>query len=199
MSFFNIRAAASIAVVAFGAALAVPGSAAAQQCSVQPPEIGDFQGTGVLPPPEEQAAALDVIHTFAWTLDLQDLNNFDNLFASEAVYEACTGGGVQITRTSNLAALKEYFNTQPFAYLRDLSFKTNHFVTNAVFRRMDKEDDEIKVWAAMLVTLQRPDVEAPVLDYTAMLVMTLRRYDGVLKFSDVQMHTGTPVVVFRAR
>ncbi len=198
MSFFNIRAAVSVAVVALGAAFAIPGLAAAQQCSVDPPAIGNFHGVGVMPPLEEQAAALDVINTFAWTLDLQDVNNFDELFASDAVYEACTGGGVQITRTSDLTALKAYFNTQPFAYLRQLSFKTNHFITNAIFRKPEK-DGETKVWAAMLVTLQRPDVETPVLDYTAMLVMTLKSYDGVLKFSDVQMHTGTPVVVFRAR
>jgi len=198
MSFFNIRTAVSVAVLAIGAALVIPGSAAAQQCSVNPPIIADFQNGGGLPTPQDQNAALDVVHSFAWTLDIRDLANFDNLFASNAVYEACTGGGVQIKRTTSLTDLKNYFETQPFATLSDASFRTSHFIANEIVRT-GKEEGEIKVWATMLVTLQRPDVEAPELDYTATLVMTLRPDNGPLKFFDVQMVTGTPIVVFRAR
>lgn len=198
MSFFNIRTAMSVAIVAFGVVLAAPLSASAQRCETDPPEVLEFRNAGELPSPSEQDAALDVIYTFAWTLDLRDASNLVDLFAEGAVYEACTGGGVQITKTTGLDMLETYFTTQPFAYLNQLSFNTSHFITNAILRTTEKED-EIKVWATMLVTLQRPDVEAPVLDYTAMLVMTLNRYDGALKFTDVRMITGTPLVVFRAR
>jgi hypothetical protein len=195
MSFVTLRTLVFAVVVALGATYAIP--AAAQQCSVQPPEIADFRNAGDLPSSAQQDAVLDVIHEFAWTLDIRDLNNFDNLFASDAVYEACTAGGVRITLTNNLTELKTYFQTQPFAFLSELNFRTSHFITNAIFRT--SKEDEIKVWAAMLVTLQRPDVEAPDLDYTATLVMTLIPDNGAWKFSDVRMVTGTPLVVFRAR
>ena len=197
MSYVNIRTAALIVYATIVAALAVPLSASAQQCLTPEPRITDYRNFGARPSPDEQNAVLDVINEFGWTLDLRDADNFANLFATDAIYEACTGGGVQITRTEGLDALETYFRTQPFAYLSELSFFTRHFITNTIVRT--EKEKEYLAWATLVVTLQRPDVEAPVLDYTATFVMKLNLYDGELKFTDVRMITGTPVVVFRAR
>jgi hypothetical protein len=207
MLIFKMRAITLAMAVALGW-FASPGSAIAQECTTEAPtshEVGEWRGTVSA---ADRDAVMDVIHSLAWTLDLQLSENFEDLFTEDVVYEACTGGGILINaepdnqenqERQSRDALITYFETQPFAFLTERGARARHFLANTVLRDTSNAG-EIEARTAMLVTLQRSDVEVPSVDYTATLVMILTtREDGVYKIAELYMHTDEPETIFRAR
>jgi len=186
--------------IAIGIWLALPGAAVAQikSCidNVPPARLSNRPLNNPLP--EDRQAILDLIHSYAWTLEDRDVAGFVELFTNEAVYEVCRSGGgsqSQIVRTSSQMELEDYIRGQ-FADLEADGLQTRHFLTNTILNTNDKI---VQAKTAMLVVVQQTDDAIPEVDYTAVLKMRIVKVDDTWKFEQLTLFTDTPVFIAKAR
>ena len=202
------RATMKTLAFAIGIWLTLDGTAFAQQtCTAGPPDPWPAHVTE--PAPEDRQAIMDVIHTYAWTLDDRNAatleETLNELFTDPLEYEACSGGGqIQMFKATSLAELVLYLQGQ-FQDLNNKRFRIRHLEGNVRLRSLDKDTVDGKT--TVLVTLQRMDDAAvPEFDYTATRMATFVRTEDeddsgnrIWKIEKMALVTDTPEVEDRGR
>ena len=186
--------------IAIGIWLAFPGTGVAQNktCIDNVPPARLLNRPLNNPLPEDRHAILDLIHSYAWTLEGRDYAAFIALFTNDAVYEVCRNGGgaqSQIVRTTSQKELEDYIRGQ-FADLEADELQTRHFLTNTI---LNTDDKVVQAKTAMLVIVQQADDAIPEVDYTAVLKMRIVKVDDIWKFEKLTLFTDTPEFIAKAR
>jgi ketosteroid isomerase-like protein len=192
-NFLMNRTAKSIPALAIAAWLAFGGAALAQPTCSDPLSKAFMPARVTNPEPGDRQAIMDLIHSYNWALDDKDAAAFAELFTEDATYEACSVG-VQIFKTTGKDPLGMYIQ----GVLQGLPFQTRHFESNTLLHAKDRATVDGK-WM-LLVTIQRPDVETPALDYTAVVKATfIRDKDNLWRIAKLTLITDEPQIKARAR
>lgn len=199
---FTNRLTVKTIAIAIGIWLAFPGTVVAQNktCIDNVPPARLLNRPLVNPLPVDWQAILDLIHSYAWTLEDRDDAAFVALFTKDAVYEVCRNGGPaagqsQIVRTTSQMELQDYIRGQ-FADLEADQLQTRHFLTNTI---LNTSGEIVQAKTAMLVVVQQADDAIPEIDYTAVLKMRIVKDDDIWKFEQLTLFTDTPVFIAKAR
>ena len=148
------------------------------------------------PGPVDARAILKLIHRYNWALDDHDFGQLDGLFTDDVFYELCNAAGEQILKRTDKDTLEIYLNGV-FNELTAQDTQTRHIESNALLHSVDTNTIQGKT--SLAVTLQHPDIETPVLDYTAAFRTVFKREGGVWKFSRITLITDGRKIQFRAR
>jgi hypothetical protein len=174
-------------------------SHAADKCSNETPGTW-LPEVPTSPDAADRQAIMDLIHSFLWSLDERDvakLDNFEALFAADASYETCRGGGAVLIRFVARAALRGYIEAQ-FKDLAAKGLQTRHIEGNTLLHSKDANTVDGK--STMLVSIQRAQSAAiPEFDYSAVLLWTFVKVDDIWKIAKLIIITDTPDVEERAR
>ncbi len=148
------------------------------------------------PGPSDARAILKLIHRYNWALDDHDFGQLDGLFIDQVFYELCDASGTQILKKIDRGQLDVYLNGV-FDELEERGTQTRHVETNTLLNSVNP--DTIQGKTTVLVTLQHPDIETPVLDYTGSLRTEFTRVGNVWLFSRITLITDGHKIEFRAR
>jgi hypothetical protein len=177
-----------------GSAPSTGGSAAVPACENRPQ--ADWLINPSDPGPADARAILKLIHRYNWALDDHDFGQLDGLFTDDVFYELCDAAGEQILKRTDKGQLEIYLGGV-FDELGRQGTQTRHIQSNALLNSVDT--DTIQGKTSLAVTLQHPDIETPVLDYTGEFRPVFRREGGVWKFSRITLITDGRKIEFRAR
>ncbi|WP_457300779.1 nuclear transport factor 2 family protein [Phyllobacterium sp. P5_D12] len=194
--FFNRRAKLIASVVGVGLwlTLAAIGESFAVGCEngpgiVWPPNLADA-------PVTDEREILKLIHRFHWALDDHKTMQLEGLFADNVTYELCDAVGDQLQKTTGKDQLGVYLKT----YFNELTFRgtqTRHIASNTLLNFVGAGNIQAKT--TVVVTLQHPDIETPVLDYTAVLRSVFTTDGTIWKFSQLTLILDGPKLELRAR
>jgi hypothetical protein len=161
---------------------------------VWPPNLAD-------PPVTDERDILKLIHRFHWALDDHRVTQLEGLFADNVTYELCNAAGDQLQKTTGKDQLGVYLK----AYFNELTFRgtqTRHIASNTLLNFVNATTTtptNIQAKTTVVVTLQHPDIETPVLDYTALLRSVFTTDGTVWKFSQITLILDGPKLELRAR
>lgn len=182
-------------------------SAFAQPAPTEPPEptvpptLCSYQKEDYLltvnnPAPADRQEIMDLIHRFNWALDEASLVGVNGMLLEDVTYELCNGALQQLRMTTGRDQLMGYLGTINQERKR-FGSKTRHIESNTLLNAVDANTVQGKT--TLLVTLQFPEIEMPVLDYTASLHTTFRKDGNVWKFAKILLITDGAQVRLRAR
>ena len=170
--------------------------------------VGCENGPGVLWPPNladplatDEREVLKLIHRFNWALDDHRVTQLDGLFTDNVTYELCNAVGDQLQKTTGKDQLAVYLKT----YFNELTFRgtqTRHIGSNTLLNLVSATaatPTTIQGKTTVVVTLQHPDIETPVLDYTAVLRSVFTTDGTIWKFSQMTLILDGPKLELRAR
>lgn len=171
-----------------------PGPTAAPTlCSYQKE---DYLLTVNNPDPADRQEIMDLIHRFNWALDEASLVGVNNMLLEDVTYELCNGALQQLKMMTGRDLLTGYLGTINQERKRSGS-KTRHIESNTLLNAVDA--DTVQGKTTLLVTLQFPEIEMPVVDYTASLHTTFQKDGNLWKFAKILLITDGAEVRLRAR
>lgn len=166
----------------------------AVQC-VNNPDI-TWLATANDPDAADERAIRKLISTYDWALDDHKAQQLEGLFADNVYYELCNAAGDQLVQEIGEEQLSTYLNGYFNAFVRD-GTQARHIESNTLLDLVDA--NTVRGKTTVVVTLQHPDIETPVLDYTGVLRTEFTKVDNVWKFSKITLITDGPRLQLRAR
>jgi hypothetical protein len=188
------RVAASVVAIGIGLMLVTAQPSLAINC-VNGPDRG-WLITANDPAPSDDRAIRKLIYLYDWALDDHRAGQLDGLFTDTVFYELCNAAGEQLAQKNGNDQLEGYLGE----YFNGLVFRgtqTRHIESNTLLNSVDASTVQGKT--TVVVTLQHPDIETPVLDYTAVLRTEFKKVANVWKFSKMTLITDGPRLELRAR
>lgn len=185
---------ASALGIGIGLAFGSSGQAAAVDCVNGPTQLWLMSPND--PPASDERAIRKLISMYHWALDDHRAPQLANLFVDTVFYELCNAAGEQLTQKTNRTQLEGYLQDY-FNEFTDRGTQSRHIESNTVLNAVDA--DTIQGKTTVVVTLQHPDIETPVLDYTASFRTEFEKQANIWKFSRMTLITDGPKLELRAR
>jgi hypothetical protein len=148
------------------------------------------------PAPSDDRAIRNLISTYNWALDSHLPSQLEGLFADNVFYELCNAAGEQLVQTTDDEQLTIYLNEYFKGFVKR-GTQSRHIESNTLLYMIDDRNVQGKTTVA--VTLQHPDIETPVLDYTGVLRTTFTKVGDTWLFSKITVITDGPRLELRAR
>ena len=148
------------------------------------------------PPPADESAIKKLIARYNWALDDHRALQLEGLFADDVFYELCNAAGEQLVQKSNSEDLKVYHDGY-FSGFVDRGTQARHIESNTLLNLVDANTIQGKT--TVVVTLQHPDIETPVLDYTGSMRTEFKKVGNLWQFSKITLITDGPRLELRAR
>jgi hypothetical protein len=184
----------SVIGIGIGLTLAAPEQSLAVDCVNSPGTV--WLATANDPTPADDRAIRKLIHLYHWALDDHRVAQLDGLFTDTVFYELCNAAGEQLAQKNGRDQLEGYFSDY-FNDFVDRGTQPRHIESNTLLHAVDANTVQGKT--TVVVTLQHPDIETPVLDYTAALRTEFEKVANVWRFSKITLITDGPRLVLRAR
>jgi hypothetical protein len=185
---------ASAVALTIGFMLIGSGSASAVQCVNGPGIV--WLATANDPPAEDDRAIRKLIHLYDWLLDDHRAAQMQGLFMPTIFYELCNAAGEQLTQKNGETQLQQYLTV----YFNDFTTRgtqPRHIASNTLLHWVDA--DTVRGKTTVVVTLQHPDIETPVVDYTGVLRTEFEKTGDVWRFLRMTLIMDSPKLDLRAR
>jgi hypothetical protein len=188
------KRAASVIGLGLGIGLAATGQTMAVDCVNHPDTV--WLATANDPGAADDRAIRKLIYLYNWALDDHRVAQLDGLFTDSVFYELCNAAGDQLAQKNGKDQLEGYLNDY-FNEFVDRGTQPRHVESNTLLHAVDANTVQGKT--TVVVTLQHPDIETPVLDYTGVLRSEFKKVGNVWKFSAMTLITDGPRLELRAR
>lgn len=190
---------AKLTACAVGLGIFVTVASAAEQSVAAPcenhPDVA-WLLTANDPPAADEIAIRKLLTRYNWALDDHRSLQLENLFADEIFYELCNAAGDQLMTASDSGKLKDYLGIY-FDGFDKRATQPRHIESNTLLNMVDANTVEGK--STVAVTLQHPDIETPVLDYTGELRTEFKKDGNIWRFAKITLITDGPRLELRAR